>query len=285
MDNYFDTAKNEGYVNGVLFRDHNEWRKAMAATGQSAGGGNGISIPQFNFNWDEAENAAFEKLKPYYEKKLAEANGDVELAKKRIEEDYTTGERYRSEDLGILTTINQRTKDRLAQDYGTVVNRANEDIATSRESDALTAQQETRDTQSDLNRRGVLFGTIRGNESSAPTSEFAQTQVLDPLTKRQQLRKMALERAYNRQLETAGQSKDRGMEDAATSFQQNQNSIARAGETALTTKDRSIVDANTAFDRTKRDMGEEQKQKAIDMANMNYNREYTKYIQALGGAS
>ena len=47
----------------------------------STGGGN---YPQFSFDWAAAENEALEKLKPYYAQKLAEAKGDVNLAKQRI---------------------------------------------------------------------------------------------------------------------------------------------------------------------------------------------------------
>jgi len=69
--------------------------------GTTTGGGGEIS--PFNFDWTQSEKDALEKLRPYYEEVLAESQGDVNLAKSRLEEDYQLGKRYREEDLTFQT--------------------------------------------------------------------------------------------------------------------------------------------------------------------------------------
>jgi hypothetical protein len=66
---------------------------------ESSSGGNAPgSMPKFEFDQAAAEKAAMEELRPYYEKLLKIYNGDVNLAKKRMEEDYSRGLRYKQSD-------------------------------------------------------------------------------------------------------------------------------------------------------------------------------------------
>lgn len=55
------------------------------------------ALPKFSFDQAAAEKAAMEQLRPYYEKLLSIYNGDVGLAKKRMEEDYARGLRYKQD--------------------------------------------------------------------------------------------------------------------------------------------------------------------------------------------
>lgn len=68
-----------------------------AGKGGSSSGSSAGSIAPFNFDQQAAEKAAMEELRPYYEKLLTIYNGDVALAKKRMEEDYSRGLRYKQE--------------------------------------------------------------------------------------------------------------------------------------------------------------------------------------------
>lgn len=68
-----------------------------AGKGGSSSGSSAGSIPPFNFDQAAAEKAAMEELRPYYEKLLKIYNGDIALAKKRMEEDYSRGLRYKQE--------------------------------------------------------------------------------------------------------------------------------------------------------------------------------------------
>lgn len=156
----------------------------------AGGGGGGGGMPGFNFDWAQAENEALAKLTPYYEQKLAEAQGDVDRAKRLIEEDYQRGKRYREEDLQTQTAADTRQ-----------------------------AKDEREAAIEDLNRRGLLFGEIpTAGQSQAPYSQFAQNQVLQPLDEKQAARQMAIRRAISRQEEAAGVERTRGIEEQNIQF-------------------------------------------------------------------
>ncbi len=88
----------------------------FAATGGAGKGGSGNapgSMPKFEFDQKAAEDAAMEELRPYYEKLLEIYNGDVNLAKKRMERDYERGLRFKREDTETgLADIEANRKER-----------------------------------------------------------------------------------------------------------------------------------------------------------------------------
>lgn len=55
------------------------------------------------------EDQAYSELSPYYERLLSETKGDLELAKKRLKEDYDRGVRLKTED--VATAIKYATED------------------------------------------------------------------------------------------------------------------------------------------------------------------------------
>jgi hypothetical protein len=162
---------------------------------------------QFNFDWNQAEQDALNKLKPYYEQVLAEANYDINRAKQILEEDYQRGARYNAEDLATGM-----------QNYSALEPREQNTLLTG------------------LNKRGVLQSTIRNTEQQY-------------LTDTQQQRREALQRAIDRKNELAGVERQRG-----------------------------ISDVETKGTRYKRDVGEEEKQRALDLSNMQYNRDYSRFL-------
>ena len=102
--------------------------------GEGGGGGGGSTFPSFAWTPEQekaAYTAALEELRPYYERILSEEKGDVERAKKRMEEDYTRGARYRTEDLADVQRQSLRDQQALVET---------------------------------LNKRGVLQSTIRTGE-------------------------------------------------------------------------------------------------------------------------
>lgn len=175
--------------------------------GSSGGGGNsnqstGVTIPPFSFDYQAAEERILldpnSELNKYYKQKLDEAGGDVKLAKVRIEEDYSQGKRYRKEDLATQLAEEKRTR-----------------------------EQETRETTTDLNRRGILFGQIPLGQdtSAAPYSDIAQRFFLNPMTEKQQARKLAIERAISRQSEQADITKGRDVQDIDIAFPRYQKGL------------------------------------------------------------
>lgn len=94
--------------------------KATGGAGKTGGGGSSDgssssgtaagSIPKFEFDQAQAEKNAIEELRPYYEKLLTIYNGDINLAKKRMEEDYSRGLRYKKEETSTALGDIEATK-------------------------------------------------------------------------------------------------------------------------------------------------------------------------------
>jgi len=220
-------------------------------TGESwtmeGGGGGAATLPSFNFNWEQARSDAMTQLTPYYEQKLKEAGGDVERAKRLIEEDYKVGKRIASED------------------YATTVQQAEEDTATAQQTFNLDKAEELRDVTGKLNQRGVLTGQIPlgSTQSAAPVSGYAQDWYLNPMGQRQNLRQLAIERALQRQKEAAG-------------LQQ-----VRSNEALDLSRQRGIEEQDVQYPRTQRALEEEKREKAINqMVPMKYEEEYSKFRAA-----
>jgi len=208
------------------------------------GGGGAGSYPKFNFDWEAQRAGALTQLTPYYEQKLKEAGGDVERAKRLLEEDYTRGVRISKEDLTVAET------------------QSDEDLTTSLKSLGLDVAAEDRNLAGSLNNKGVYVGQIdRGADTSAaPISDYAQQWHVKPQKENQDLRKLAIERAVKRQKEVAG----------ITS--------TREQETFGVRKTRGIEEQNIQFPRTARDLEEEKRQRAFnEVVPMKYNEEYSRY--------
>lgn len=231
-----------GSDGGYYRWDGNSWSR------EGGGGGDGGKIaPAFNFDWTKAREDALKELTPYYEQKLKDADYDVERAKRLIDEDYQKGLRYTEEDYSR------------EQGYRT------EDLATALKALGLDVAEETRETRGALNQRGVLLGQIEpGSQSSlAPDSSYARQFVLDPLQERQGQRKIAIERAMQRQEEQAGITKGRTTDELTTA------------------RTRGIEEQDIAYPRYKTALEEEKREKAFNtLTPMKYNEELTKYRAA-----
>lgn len=175
---------------------------------KNGGGSGGLNIPAFNFDYGQAETEARAKLEPYYRQKLADAKGDVELAKKYIEEDYARGMRTAEEDKAAQLAV-----------------------------DDLTAKNETQGLVEGLNKRGLLLGEINTpGQSKAPYSEFAQAQNINPLQQKQQQRKLAIERAISRQEEIAQTTRNRGIEQQDIQYPRQEQALLEEKENRVQTQ-------------------------------------------------
>lgn len=218
-----------------------------ANTGKYGAGGGGINIPAFNFDYGQAETEARAKLEPYYAQKLADAKGDVELAKKYIEEDYARGMRTSQEDLAANTAT-----------------------------DAATARDETQTSLEGLNKRGMLFGEIpTAGQSAAPYSQLAQSQELNPLAQKQAQRKQAIERAISRQEEVAGVTRQRGIEAQDIQYPRTEQALLEEKENKVQTQ---FVPAAYQRARDKYDNTYQQSMNQQINASLSAN----KYLQQLG---
>jgi len=246
-------------------------------------------------NIEEYEKESLEELRPYYERILAEEGGDVERAKKRIEEDYTTGNRYRKEDLQktesrtITDTLKQlgwndedaiRETDRLLKAIDLGVGREREDAA--REISWLaqyTFPEEKNTLIEGLNKRGLM---------DAGLTDFSGKQYTK-LNADQTRRQEAIELALRRYEENAGIQKTEGLEDInrakeradystnlakERTLEDAMRTMERGQETADTTKTRSNEDIDTEWSRRQFLLGEEKKEKAASLGSQKRQEDY-----------
>jgi hypothetical protein len=171
------------------------------------GGSGGVNIPAFNFDFNQAEADARAKLEPYYRQKLADAKGDIEKAKLLIQQDYDNGIRGTNEELGIQT-----------------------------QQDQAQGLQETQNLLGDLNKRGVLFGQIQGQGSAAPMSQYAQSQEINPLQQKQELRKKAIELAIRRQQEAIGTQYQKAIQAPSMDYGRTEQDLLEQKENEVQTK-------------------------------------------------
>ena len=80
--------------------------------GNGGSSGNGSpTVTPFSFDAKAAEATAKEQLRPYYERLLQIYDGNVALAKKRIEQDYERGLRYNSQETANALGDNAAAKE------------------------------------------------------------------------------------------------------------------------------------------------------------------------------
>ena len=254
------------------------------------------SIPDFEFDWYQAEFTALQKLEPYYTELLEEANFDMNLAIQRLNEDYATGTRQARED--YVTVVDQTNQDyfrnmgyrqqdaaRLSaqqmQDMGLTIERAREDFVTQREELGRKEVEESRALTEEMAKRGLLQSTIREEDTST-------------LEARQRARREAIQQALQRKEQVAELGAARGTADIAREAERTQldEDVARGrmleeaelkrerGIERLTTPyQRALEDIDIQYPRYVRDLGEQKKQRAAEMAQMEYERDWDRYYQ------
>ena len=253
------------------------------------------AVPAFEWDRNQAEQDALTKLTPYYDELLAQANGDVELAKQRLLEDYQTGTRQDQEDFTTIVErsnqdylVGQRTRE---QDFATKTERTSRDVATQRQQaveDYLTQSQEYARLEPEekakvlegLNQRGMLQSTIAKGETTN-------------LTERQQARREAITRALERKdqlnkVTQANQTQDmltsmqRAGEAAQTTQARTQenaaSALAKAEQAAGTTLNRGTQDLDIALPRYVDKLEQEKAQRALEMADMARTTKYTDWL-------
>lgn len=219
--------------------------------GTSSGGSSGgTSVAPFNFDWEKARQDAFNSLTPYYQQKLELAKGDVELAKRYIEEDYKRNLRYKSDTYAAEERYNQE------QGANTL---AQENIAQG---------QETTQAEGEANKRGTYVGEMeKGTSGAAPESGYYKQFIGGPMSDRQALRRQAIQRATQKTSELAGISKAQELGVPGGDV-----GSLQAG------KNKALNEQDTSFRNYQLTAGQEQKQQAYNVnAPLKYNEEYSKY--------
>lgn len=200
---------------------------------------------------------AFDKLKPYYEQKLAESKGDFTEASRRVEEDYVTGRRYAEQEFGLGTQREQEDIASTLQKLGvsfTAEDQAKQDVLNKR-GIALVQDpyQPNRATQAT---RGQVSYDTQGNPVYLGQGGQAGYE-LSMLKEDQDLRKQAEQRASQRNIqdiglkfekttEGLGQEKQKSAYDVGRGYQKDltalqQEKEAKATEMAGRTEQRDIA--------------------------------------------
>lgn len=206
-----------------------------------------------------AEDAAYKELTPYYEGILADAKGDVELAKKRMEEDYQRGNRIRTED--VATAISRATEDTglSKADVGDRTKLANDTLKYLDQTKFPMARQALLET---YNKRGIFKSGLKtqgvdilGQEQNLERT--AQTNTISGLDRENQRLDIALNRvktdqplSLSRWQEEANVQKSRTGEDLDTQLTRKQKQVEQqkkmeAIALAQSRLSRQVSNANT----------------------------------------
>lgn len=161
--------------------------------------GSPIELPPLKVkDWEEYEKAALEELKPYYTRILKEEGGDVERAKKRMQEDYDRGLRIKREDYETAKKL-----------YGDKL-KPGETLPQYLARTRLQGKEgmfieEGQELVEQMGKRGLFrSGIMTGEVGKLGTS--------------QEKRQQAIDRALSRYEEESGLGFTRGMEDVKTAW-------------------------------------------------------------------
>ena len=273
-------------------------RSNYLTPGEVADASTGIiktKLDPFDWDYEQAELDALEKLRPYYEELIERAEGDWERALAYLTEDYDTGQRYRREDYDTITQqlqidydYGQRYRDedlattlaRLDQDFQVGTEWREEDLAVALQNYDQLDEVEKERLDEMMNKRGMLDSSIAETEGGRMTDD-------------QLARREAVERAMSRNQqmasisfaeETTGarQGAEREGEQAFLGLGRAQDvaskALARGDEDATSTYERATTEGGIKLERDVEDLSERQKQEALDMAALARERGYGRHL-------
>lgn len=206
---------------------------------------------------------ANDKLAAYYTRILAEEQGDVERAKRRIDEDYTRGVRIPTEDYVRNVAFAQETAGaaRKEEDVGRKY-----DVAAYQQAlqqDQMVGDEEGKALETNLAQRGLSLGGLRDKKFE----ELSKQQGLrkegintgfNSEQDRRSLRREAIDRALKKSEEDLKFQKERGLEEETIKQR------------------RGTEDVATGWAKFQTEKTQERGDKALGLAEQTYNREFGK---------
>lgn len=189
-----------------------------------------FQVPDIN----QYVTTAMQKLAPYYQKLITEAQGDMNVAIQRLQQDYQTGMRYTQEDLNTLMT------------------NAGQDLQSQLASFGLQKTQETNQLLDTLNKRGIAL--TQGNQPGQPMQVAKEGQAgteQSMLSQDQSLRHEAIQRTYDR------------------NTQQYQTTASRNASQLGLTQTRGTENAQRQYQQTGEQYQQQEEQQALGLAQMN----------------
>jgi len=153
--------------------------------------------PKWNFDYQAQEKASFQALRPYYEKMLEYAGGDLKLAKERLAFTYTSGMRE--------TASERELKAREM---------------------AITYPQEQEQQITGLNQRGLAGGVTEAQLKAGEGGGLAGTEA-GRLKESQAIRKEAIDRALQERETGLIKEKEFGTEEVETGYAKEKQQLGR----------------------------------------------------------
>lgn len=187
-----------------------------------------FTIPDFNTFVQKAYNDP--TVVAYYQQKLSLAQGNVDLAKSYITQDYTTGIRYAQEDAATQST-------RATQDFT--------DAMKSLGLEKLTTEATTEDTQ---NKRGIaLTQTPGGGASVAPTTQFDDQGNPIPAGGEAGLEKGQMEEDFALRSEALARTESQSLADITKGLTRTTENLGTTEQRGLTSQDQSLQDTELSL--------------------------------------
>lgn len=193
-----------------------------------------FSVPNYQKYYDQANT----DLEAYYARILQEERGDVDRAKRRLEEDYTRGNRITLEDYTRELATSEETAGSQTREL------------------QFSAEGERRAVEGDLLRRGVSEGGLADQTMGRQkTSE--------------ELRKEAIDRALNKSREDLKYAKERTLEEGTITQKRGSEDLASQFAKFVTQKgqERQEKSAGLAESKYGREFAEKQAKSSFDLAN------------------
>ncbi len=212
-------------------------------------------------NYQQYYQNAYNRLNEYYTRILAEEQGDVERAKRRLTEDYEKGNRIISEDYTRSYNAGRENYGAQQQELGVDVLSDQQKYEQALMQQGMENEAETGALQGDLMRRGVSEGGLaqfqsgKLGEKQAFRRNVLQTDYTNQKT-RQQLRREAIDRALRKSEEDLKYGKERGLEDETIK------------------QKRGTEDLASQFAKYLSEKNQERQDKALQLGDSEYNREF-----------
>jgi hypothetical protein len=210
-------------------------------------------------DYEQELKDAYERLKPYYQKMLEMAGGDINLAKRMIEADYTSGKRENEEEAQIKRRELALQRQQVGSEYEMGMGEAKGAYGQALKEQQLLFPQEQEQMWTGLNRRGVSQGGLAGAEAGR-------------LKESQTIRREAVDRALKEREVRLTTGKKQGEAEVALGGESTEQRLARALGVLGEQRSFGLEKADRGLARETQTLSKTQEQEAAGMASDAYNR-------------
>jgi hypothetical protein len=204
-------------------------------------------------------NSVNKDLKEYYSKLLEIEKGDVDKAKRRLEEDYARGKRINLEDYALEKGFATKSAEASRRESEQQLEDVLQSLGYQRETLGTQRQREERQLLGDLLSRGISQGGLAEQKEQSLADRFQRElgylgKQEESAKSKSELRREAIDRALQKTEKTLEYGKERGLEEEGL------------------TKTRGLEDLETSFAKYKLQQQQEREEKAEQMASGRFQR-------------